>query len=73
MPLVFGTHSWARGPSTPLEEKVSKAWQDLYVAFAEGGPDGLRKLGWNHISDGKGIIIGCGEKGWEVAPLEEID
>ncbi|KAF4819254.1 Acetylcholinesterase [Colletotrichum siamense] len=73
MPLVFGTHSWARGPSTALEEKVSKAWQDLYVAFAEDGQDGLRKSGWNDMSDGEGIIIGCGEKGWEVAALEEVD
>lgn len=73
MPLIFGTHDWTRGPSTSLEEKVSRIWQDLYVAFSEEGPDGLRKMGWNDMSKGVGIVLGCGEKGWETVSLEEID
>ena len=73
MPLIFGTHDWARAPSTDLEKRVSEGWQDLYVAFAEDGPDGLRKLGWNDLSSGEGIVLGRGEKGWEVVKLEEID
>ncbi|KXH27475.1 carboxylesterase [Colletotrichum salicis] len=73
MPLIFGTHDWARGPSTPLEEKVSRAWQDLYVAFGGDGPDKLRKMGWNDMSEGVGIALGGGEKGWETVSLEEID
>lgn len=73
MPLIFGTHDWARGPSTPLEEKVSRAWQDLYVTFAEDGPDGLRRMGWSDMSEGVGIVLGGGEKGWETVSLEEID
>ncbi|KAI1380510.1 para-nitrobenzyl esterase [Hypoxylon crocopeplum] len=73
LPLVFGTHSWFRGPSTDLEKKVSKAWQELYVVFAEEGLVGLRKLGWQESNEGKGIIIGIGEKGWESVDLEAID
>ncbi|KAI0113098.1 para-nitrobenzyl esterase [Daldinia grandis] len=73
LPLIFGTHSWFRGPSTALEEKISKAWQELYVVFAEEGPEGLRKLGWQDLSQGKGIIIGVGEKGWESVDIEVID
>ncbi|KAI1633699.1 para-nitrobenzyl esterase [Biscogniauxia mediterranea] len=65
LPLIFGTHSWFRGPSTALEEKISRAWQELYVVFAEEGPDGLRRLGWEESSKGKWIIIGSGERGWE--------
>ncbi|OTB13261.1 hypothetical protein K445DRAFT_368700 [Daldinia sp. EC12] len=73
LPLIFGTHSWFRGPSTPLEEEISKAWQELYVVFAEEGPEGLRKLGWGDLSQGKGIIIGVGERGWESVDIGEID
>ncbi|KAK7460182.1 acetylcholinesterase [Colletotrichum acutatum] len=73
MPLIFGTHDWARGPSTPLEEKVARAWQDLYVTFAEDGPDGLRRMGWSDMSEGVGIVLGGGEKGWEIVSLEEVD
>ncbi|KAK1510631.1 acetylcholinesterase [Colletotrichum tamarilloi] len=73
MPLIFGTHDWARGPSTPLEAKVSRVWQDLYVAFAEDGPDGLRKMGWNDMREDVGIVLGGGEKGWETVSLEEVD
>jgi len=73
IPLVFGTHSWARGSSTDLEERVSHVWQELYVRFAEEGPEGLRKVGWKDLSSGEGIIIGRGEKGWESVSLTEID
>ncbi|KAI0386481.1 para-nitrobenzyl esterase [Hypomontagnella monticulosa] len=73
LPLIFGTHSWFRGPSTPLENKVSAAWQELYVAFAEDGPEGIRKLGWKGLDEGKGIIFGSGDKGWESVDLEVID
>ncbi|OTA90440.1 hypothetical protein M434DRAFT_33595 [Hypoxylon sp. CO27-5] len=73
LPLIFGTHSWFRGPSTALEKKISEAWQELYVVFAEEGPDGLRKLGWEDLTAGKGIIIGTGEKGWESVDIAVID
>ncbi|ORY59521.1 Alpha/Beta hydrolase protein [Pseudomassariella vexata] len=73
MPLIFGGHSWFRGPSTELEERVSRAWQELYITFAEDGPRGLRKLGWKDLSEGEGIVIGCGEKMWESVSLEDID
>ncbi|KAI1497529.1 para-nitrobenzyl esterase [Biscogniauxia marginata] len=73
LPLIFGTHWWFRGPSTALEEKISKVWQELYIVFAEEGPDGLRKLGWEESSKGKGIIIGSGEKGWESVDICELD
>ncbi|KAH8889184.1 acetylcholinesterase [Thozetella sp. PMI_491] len=73
LPLVFGTHPWYRGPSTKLEEKISSAWQDLFVAFAEDGPEGLQKLGWNDASKGEGIVLGIGDKGWESVSLKEID
>ncbi|KAH8890540.1 alpha/beta-hydrolase [Thozetella sp. PMI_491] len=72
IPLVFGTHSWFRSPSTPLEEKISRAWQELYVLFAEDGPEALRRLGWKDVSEGGAIIIGRGESGWEPVPLSEI-
>ncbi|KAI1487843.1 Alpha/Beta hydrolase protein [Biscogniauxia mediterranea] len=29
LPLIFGTHSWFQGPSTILEENISRAWQEL--------------------------------------------
>ncbi|KAI1416414.1 acetylcholinesterase [Hypoxylon sp. FL1857] len=73
LPLIFGTHSWFREPSTALEKKISEAWQELYVVFAEEGPDGLRKLGWEESSEGKGIIIGTGERGWESVDIAMID
>ncbi|XXG95525.1 hypothetical protein Hte_001789 [Hypoxylon texense] len=73
LPLIFGTHSWFRSTSTTLEEKVSKAWQELYVVFAEQGPEGLRRLGWESLDAGKGIIIGTGEKGWESVDIEVIE
>ncbi|KAK1448048.1 carboxylesterase, partial [Colletotrichum cuscutae] len=73
MPLIFGTHDWARGPSTPLEAKVSRVWQDLYIAFAKDGPDRLRKMGWNNMREDVGIVLGGGEKGWETVSLEEVD
>ncbi|KAI5918122.1 para-nitrobenzyl esterase [Camillea tinctor] len=73
LPLIFGTHSWFRGPSTVLEEKISKAWQELYVVFAEEGPDGLRRLGWEESSKGRGIVIGSGTRGWESVDISELD
>ncbi|KAK9413637.1 putative Carboxylesterase type B domain-containing protein [Seiridium unicorne] len=45
LPLIFGTYSWYRGPSTHLEKMLSKAWQELYLAFAEEGPEGIPKFG----------------------------
>lgn len=43
------------------------------MAFAEEGPEGLCKLGWEDLSQGKGIIIRTGEKGWESVDIEVID
>ena len=62
-----------RGESTEREWVVSKAWQELYVVFAEQGPEGLRKLGWRDTADGGGILIGVGEKGWESVDLKEVE
>ncbi|KAI1387600.1 acetylcholinesterase [Hypoxylon trugodes] len=73
LPLIFGTHSWFRGRSTAREKEVSEAWQELYVVFAEEGPEGLRRLGWGEVGDGKAIVIGTGEKGWENVDIKAID
>lgn len=73
LPIIFGTHSIARGPSTQYEELLCREWQELYVAFAEDGPDGLRARGWQDSSEGKGVIFGSGDKGWEVVDIERIE
>lgn len=55
-----------------MEWRVAAAWQELYVVFAEEGEDGLRKLGWLDESQGKGVIFGRGDRGWEVVDVSEV-
>ncbi|KAK4175910.1 Alpha/Beta hydrolase protein [Triangularia setosa] len=46
LPLLFGTDSLFRGPSTPEEEALSEVMQDSWVALAKGGQAGLEATGW---------------------------
>lgn len=48
LPLVFGTRGQFRGPATAFEEEVSKAMQDLWVAFAQN-PE--TATGWVEAGD----------------------
>lgn len=47
IPLIMGTHSVARGPSTELERTLSETMQDMWLAFGKNGGDGLEKATWN--------------------------
>lgn len=59
LPLVFGTHDIARGPSTAFETQVSMHMQDYWVAFATDPIHGLAKLGWNaYEPGGNDVLIG---------------
>ncbi|OJJ46827.1 hypothetical protein ASPZODRAFT_64683 [Penicilliopsis zonata CBS 506.65] len=72
LPLIFGTHDLFRGESTEQEYKLSRAWQDLYLAFAEDGAEGLRAKGWLDVSQGKAVIFGSGDQGWELVDSKEL-
>jgi len=46
IPIIMGTHSNYRGPSTALENATSAAFQDAYVAFARDPYRGLEAHQW---------------------------
>lgn len=72
MPLVFGTHSIARGNSTPLEFAVSEAMQDYWLAFAENPVKGLPDAGWEAYEPaGEAVLFGWENKA--VQPIKEAD
>lgn len=41
LPLIFGTHDIAQGPSTDCEIAVSRRMQDLWLAFMKDPIKGL--------------------------------
>lgn len=46
LPLLFGTHSNYRRPSTALENETSVAMQDAWVSFVSQGEAGLAAEEW---------------------------
>ncbi|KAL2163292.1 hypothetical protein VTH06DRAFT_5348 [Thermothelomyces fergusii] len=47
LPLLFGTHALARGPSTELERRTSRAMQDAWVRFVATAGREMTVEGWD--------------------------
>lgn len=70
LPMVFGTHSIARGNSTPFEYAVSEQMQDYWLAFAQDPVHGLPALGWEGYAgteNGSSKLLG-----WENEVVQPI-
>lgn len=50
LPLVFGTHSIARGHATVFENEVSVQMQDYWLTFVKDPENGLPAKGWQSYS-----------------------
>ena len=62
LPLIFGTHDIARGPSTDFEYSVSHVMQDYWLAFAQDPEKGLQKVGWEaYAPQGEAVLFGKGD------------
>ncbi|KAH8646761.1 acetylcholinesterase [Xylariales sp. PMI_506] len=59
LPLLFGTHSLFRNPSTALENATSVAMQDAWLGLVAGGEAGMAAQGWPvyDVNDG-GLVRG---------------
>jgi acetylcholinesterase len=68
LPLLFGTAGEFHGASTPYENVVSAAIQDLWVQFAKDPQGGLAQMNWSSYADGKAALLG--DIG---TPVQEMD
>ncbi|KAI1850387.1 hypothetical protein JX265_002285 [Neoarthrinium moseri] len=57
IPIVFGTHSNYRGPSTALENQTSVAMQDAWVSLVAGGAVGMTSQAWPLYSQSAGGLL----------------
>lgn len=57
LPLLFGTHSNYRGPSTALENETSIALQDAWLSLVSGGAVGTMAQDWPMYSQSTGSLM----------------
>ncbi|KAI6092713.1 Alpha/Beta hydrolase protein [Hypoxylon rubiginosum] len=59
LPLVMGTHSDYRTPSTPFETSLSHLMQDMWLAFVNDPHGGLKRYNWApYSSNGTALVLG---------------
>jgi carboxylesterase type B len=60
VPMVFGTYGIARDEGTEFQAEVSRAMQDLWLAFAEDPVNVLERMGWDaYAPSGSDLLIGA--------------
>jgi cholinesterase len=63
LPLLFGTHSNFRGPSTQYQIAVSEAMQNAWRAFANNPYHGLERQDWPQFNTHRDIVRSFGYNG----------
>lgn len=57
LPLIFGTHSNYRGPSTQLENETSIALQDAWLSLVSGGEVATLAQDWPLYNKDAGSLM----------------
>lgn len=74
LPLIFGTHDIARGPSTDFEVALSHRMQDLWLAFMRDPKGGLPAQGWPaYTPDGNAMEFGWDGKLTDFISVAEFE
>lgn len=64
------------GEASAYEGEVSRAMQDLWLAFARDPVDGLREVGWGTFEEGRGVVLGgvygVGVRGVDVGVIDGV-